>query len=139
MSKVAVVYWTGTGNTQKMAQKVIDGAKKAGAEVTEIFADSFHEGDVASYDAIALGCPAMGAEVLEESVFQPMWDEVKPAIKGKKIGLFGSWGWGGGVWMEDWTSDAESTGADLVGTVTANNEPDHAADAECEALGEKLA
>ena len=139
MSKVAVVYWTGTGNTQKMAQKVIEGAKKAGAGVTEIFADSFHEADVASYDAIALGCPAMGAEVLEESVFQPMWDEVKPALKGKKIGLFGSWGWGGGGWMEDGTADAESTGADLVGTVTANNEPDHAADAECEALGEKLA
>ncbi|MCH4033260.1 MAG: flavodoxin domain-containing protein [Lachnospiraceae bacterium] len=139
MSKVAVVYWTGTGNTQAMADAVAEGAKGAGADVASVFADAFHAADVAGYDAIAFGCPAMGAEVLEESVFQPMWDEVKGSLKGKKIGLFGSWGWGGGAWMEDWSADAGQTGATLVGTVTANNAPDDGALAECRDLGAHLA
>lgn len=139
MSKVAVVYWTGTGNTQAMAEAVAEGAKAAGADVTTVFADAFHASDAAGYDAIAFGCPAMGAEVLEETVFQPMWDEVRSFLKGKKIGLFGSWGWGGGLWMEDWSADASSTGAAVVGTVTANNAPDDSALAECRELGRQLA
>lgn len=139
MSKVAVVYWTGTGNTQAMAEKVAEGAKTAGADVTQIFADQFTAADTAKYDAIAFGCPAMGAEVLEESVFQPMWDDVKPTLKGKKIALFGSWGWGDGQWMEDWKADAAAAGADIADTVTCNNAPDETADAACLALGAKLA
>lgn len=139
MSKVAVVYWTGTSNTQAMAKKVIEGAQKANAEVTEFFASSFSAKDVSAFDAIAFGCPAMGAEVLEESVFQPMWDDVKEALNGKKIGLFGSWGWGNGVWMEDWSAEAKQYGANVIDTVTANNAPDELALAQCAALGEKLA
>lgn len=139
MGKVAVVFWTGTGNTQAMADEVLKGAKDAGAVAREIFADSFKASDVASYDAIAFGCPAMGDEVLEESVFQPMWDEVKSSLSGKPIGLFGSWGWGNGAWMDNWREDAEKTGAKLLGTVIANNEPDDEARSECASLGASLA
>ena len=91
MSKVAVVYWSGTGHTQAMAEAV---AKAAGADL--ITAAEFGPDQVPAYDAIAFGCPAMGAEVLEEEEFQPMFDAVKPALNGKKIALFGSYGWGDG-------------------------------------------
>ena len=96
MSKVAVVFWSGTGNTQTMADAVAAGAQGAGAEVDVKTASEFGAADVASYDAIAFGCPAMGAEVLEESEFQPMFDDVKGELAGKKIALFGSYGWGDG-------------------------------------------
>lgn len=139
MSKVAVVYWSGTGNTQAMAEAVAEGARQSGAEVSVIPAEAFHASDTADFDAIAFGCPAMGAETLEESVFQPMWDDVKGSLKGKKIGLFGSWGWGGGLWMEDWSAEADTTGADLVGKVTCSNAPDDTALMECRALGKSLA
>ena len=139
MSKVAVVYWTGSGNTQAMADQVRAGAEGAGAAVDEIFADQFTAADVAKYDAFAFGCPAMGDEVLEEGTFQPMWDEVKSSLSGKSVGLFGSYGWGSGQWMEDWKSDAQSAGAQVVGTVIANNAPDDTGCEECRSLGARLA
>ena len=114
MSKVAVVFWSGTGNTAAMAQCAIAGAKAAGAEVTEVAAADFKAEDVASYDAIAFGCPAMGAEVLEEYDFQPMWDSVKGSLSGKKVGLFGSYGWGTGEWMQSWVDDAKGCGVSLI-------------------------
>ena len=95
MSKVAVVFWSATGNTEAMADAVVEGAKKAGAEVSKLTSAEFGPADVAGFDGIAFGCPAMGAEVLEEDEFQPMWDDVKGKLGGKKVGLFGSYGWGG--------------------------------------------
>lgn len=93
MSKVAVVYWSGTGNTEAMANAVVEGAQAAGAEVELIGAADFNAGRVADFDAIAFGCPAMGAEVLEESEFDPMFTDVEHSLGGKKVALFGSWGW----------------------------------------------
>lgn len=139
MSKVAVVYWTGTGNTGMMADAVAEGAKAAGAEVTVLGPSQFSSGDVASYDAIAFGCPAMGAEVLEEGEFEPMFSEVEGALSGKKVGLFGSWGWGEGAWMADWESRTAADGAKVAGTVTCQNAPDDGALEECKALGRALA
>lgn len=139
MSKVAVVYWTGTGNTGMMAEAVADGAKAAGAEVTVLGPSQFSAGDVASYDAVAFGCPAMGAEVLEEGEFEPMFSDVEGALSGKKIGLFGSWGWGEGAWMADWESRCAADGAQVAGTVTCQNAPDDGALEECRALGRALA
>ena len=89
MSKVAVVYWSGSGNTEEMAKAVVEGAKEKGAEVVLVHCSDFSAADVAAYDAIAFGCPAMGAEVLEESEFQPMFDEVSTVLGGQKIALFG--------------------------------------------------
>ena len=114
MSKVAVVFWSGTGNTQTMADAVAAGAQGAGAEVDVKTASEFGAADVASYDAIAFGCPAMGAEVLEESEFQPMFDDVKGELSGKKIALFGSYGWGDGEWMRNWEDDCRDAGANLA-------------------------
>lgn len=139
MSKVAVVYWSGTGNTETMAHAVADGARKAGASsVDELTADQFSPADVSKYDAFAFGCPAMGSEVLEEDTFQPMWDAVKGSLGGKKTALFGSYGWGSGEWMDSWQADAEASGVNVVTTVIANNEPDDDALSQCQELGGKL-
>jgi len=134
MSKTAVVYWSQTGNTEAMANAV---AQAAGAEI--FTAGNFSADQANEFDAIAFGCPAMGAEVLEEDEFQPMWDAVKANLNGKKIALFGSYGWGDGEWMRNWEEDAKSAGADLVAeSVTANEAPDDDALAACKALGEAL-
>lgn len=140
MSKVAVVYWSGTGNTAAMANAVADGAKGAGAEVTLFNPSEFGADKVPGFDSIAFGCPAMGAEVLEESEFDPMFTAVESALSGKKIGLFGSYGWGDGQWMRDWEDRCKSDGAVLASdSVTANNAPDDSALDECRSLGMALA
>ena len=123
----------------KMAEAVAEGTQNAGAEVSLLTAAEFGPADVAAYDAIAFGCPSMGAEQLEETEFEPMFASVEGALAGKKTALFGSWGWGGGVWMDDWKARTEADGADLKGTVICMNEPDDAALAECRDLGASLA
>ena len=139
MSKVAVVFWSGTGNTEAMANAVAEGIQAAGAEAAVVGMD-FSADAVAGYDAIAFGCPAMGAEVLEEAEFQPLWDDVKGALSGKKIALFGSYGWGDGEWMRNWEDDAKAAGAELAcESVTANEAPDDDAVAACRNLGKALA
>ena len=140
MSKVAVVYWSGTWNTQMMADAVADGAKGAGAEVTLLTASEFGKDKVSGYDSIAFGCPAMGAEVLEEAEFDPMFSEVETSISGKKVALFGSYGWGDGQWMRDWEDRCSTAGINLATeSVTANNAPDDDAIEQCKALGAALA
>lgn len=140
MSKVAVVYWSGSGNTEEMAKAVVKGAQDKGADAELIYCNDFSASKVADYDAIAFGCPAMGAEVLEESEFQPMFDEVSVALGGKKIALFGSYGWGTGEWMENWENDCKGTGASLAcDSVICNNTPDDEGLMQCEALGAALA
>ena len=139
MSKVAVVFWSGTGNTEAMANAVAEGIQAAGAEAAVVGMD-FSADAVAGYDAIAFGCPAMGAEVLEEAEFQPLWDDIKGALSGKKIALFGSYGWGDGEWMRSWEEDAKAAGAELAcESVTANEAPDDDAVAACRNLGRALA
>ena len=140
MSKVAVVFWSGTGNTEAMANAVAEGARGKGAEVAVLGASEFSAANVGEYDAIAFGCPAMGAEVLEETEFDPMFASVETSLGGKKVGIFGSYGWGDGQWMRDWKDRCDSAGAALVNDgVMANNAPDEAALSECKALGEALA
>ncbi len=140
MSKIAIVYWSMTGNTQAMAEAVAQGAKDAGAEVDLLTAVEFTGADVNKYDAIGFGCPAMGSEVLEESEFDPMFTDAEQFLQGKKIGLFGSYGWGDGEWMRNWAQRATDAGATLVNEgVIANNAPDDDAIAQCTALGAALA
>ena len=140
MSKVAVVYWSGTGNTEMMAQKVAEGAKEAGAEVSVLTSADFSADDVDAYDAIAFGCPAMGAEELEDTEFEPMFSACECKLSGKKIALFGSYGWGDGEWMRTWTEDCEGAGCNLVSEpVICNEAPDDAAAESCRALGSALA
>ena len=140
MSKIAVVYWSGTGNTAAMAVAVADGAKEKGAEAVILPSSDFDISMVDQYDAIAFGCPAMGAEVLEEGEFDPMFESCKPALNGKKIALFGSYGWGDGEWMRIWEDDCRAIGANLAcDPVICNEAPDDTAIEECKALGAALA
>ena len=139
MSKVAVVYWSGTGNTEEMANKVAEGAKAAGAEVEVISADDFDGTDISTFDGVAFGCPAMGDEVLEDTEFEPMFDGCKDALKGKNIALFGSYGWGDGEWMRNWEESCKEAGANLVcDSVICQEEPDDEATDACKALGAAL-
>ena len=140
MSKVAVVYWSGTGNTEAMAKAVEEGIKAAGSEAVVLTASEFDSSKVAEFDAIAFGCPAMGDEVLEEGEFDPMFTGVESSLKDKKIALFGSYGWGDGQWMRDWEDRCKAAGAVLATeSVTANDAPDDSAVAACKALGAALA
>ena len=135
MSKVAVVYWSGTGNTEMMANAVAQGA---GAEL--FTASDFTPEMATGFDAIAFGCPAMGAEELEDGEFQPMFDAVKGTLAGKKIALFGSYDWGDGEWMRTWAANCEAEGMTLAADfVICNNTPDDEGLAACEALGKALA
>lgn len=128
------------GNTQAMAEAVADGAKQAGADVDLIEASEFDTSSVGNYDALAFGCPAMGAEQLDDSVFELMFSAVEGSLNGKKVGLFGNYGWGDGQWMRDWQDRVNADGANQVQDgVIANNAPDDAALAECNALGAALA
>ena len=140
MSKVAVVYWSGTGNTEAMANKVAEGAKAAGAEVEVISADDFDGTDISGFDGVAFGCPAMGDEELEDSVFQPVFEACEAKLAGKKVALFGSYGWGDGEWMRNWEETCKADGAILAcDSVICNDAPDDNGIAECEALGAALA
>lgn len=132
--KTAVIYWSGTGNTEAMAKAVAEGA---GAE---LFTVSEFSGNVEDYDAIAFGCPAMGAEMLEEGEFEPFFTEIEGRLSGKKVGLFGSYGWGDGEWMRNWETRVESDGAVLVGGegVIANDAPSDDDLEKCRALGKAL-
>ncbi|MBQ1435352.1 MAG: flavodoxin [Clostridia bacterium] len=142
MSKVAVVFWSGTGNTAAMAASVEAGAKAAGADVSSFSVSdgAFSAAKMDEFDAIAFGCPSMGAEVLEESEMQPLFDECKGKLNGKKIALFGSYGWGDGEWMRNWESECKAAGAVMAcDFVICNEAPDAQAKTECEALGKALA
>lgn len=140
MAKIAVVYWSGTGNTQAMAEAVLEGAKAGGAEADLLTASEFDVSKMDSYDAVAFGCPAMGAEVLEEGEFQPMFDSVEGKLGGKKTGLFGSYGWGDGEWMRSWEDMCRSDGAVFVcDSAICREAPDGNALSDCKALGATLA
>ncbi|HHX14247.1 MAG TPA: flavodoxin [Clostridiales bacterium] len=140
MKKIAVVYWSGTGNTEQMAQVVAEGAKNAGAEVEILTCDKFDSSKVSSFDAIGFGCPSMGAEELEEVEFEPMFTSCIPALSGKPIALFGSYDWGDGEWMRNWEEDCKNAGMLLVAdSVICVETPDEKAKEECRTLGEALA
>ena len=138
MSKVAVIYWSGTGNTEAMANAVVQGAKEAGAAVDLLTCAEVSGVD--GYDAVALGCPAMGSEELEDSEFLPMLQEIEPSLPGKKVALFGSYDWGVGEWLDNWEARCAEKGISLAAeSVKANNTPDDEALDNCRKLGAAIA
>lgn len=140
MSKIAVVYWSQTGNTEAMAMAVVEGIQEAGGEATLLTASEFNASMMDSCAGVAFGCPAMGAEVLEEGEFQPMFDSCEPKLGGKRIALFGSYGWGDGEWMRNWEETCAAAGAVLVcDSVICNGAPDEEGLQNCRALGKALA
>lgn len=140
MGKIAVVYWSATGNTEAMAAAVAEGAREAGAEVTLVTASAFDAARLAELDGVAFGCPAMGCEQLEESEFEPLFAACEGSLRGKRLGLFGSYGWGDGEWMRSWEETCREDGAQLAADpVTCQESPDEDALAACRALGAALA
>ena len=137
MNHIAVIYWSGTGNTEAMAKAVLKGAG-VGAELFSV--SDFEESKVDSFDAFALGCPAMGSEALEDGEFEPFFENVKASLAGKKVALFGSYGWGDGEWMRSWEDSCAEAGITLaVDSVICNDAPDSEALEACKALGAALA
>ena len=135
-----IVYYSGTGNTEKMANLIAKGIVSGGkdAEVVNVSAAGLDIFD--NEDVVILGCPAMGAENLEESEFEPMFTDCEAALSGKKIALFGSYGWGSGEWMDDWAERSRNAGADLsCDPVICNEAPDDEAVSNCKDLGASLA
>ncbi len=132
--KTAVIYWSGTGNTESMAAAVAEGA---GAE---LFAVSEFSGNIADYDRIGFGCPAMGAEVLEEELFEPFFSEIEGSLGGKKVVLFGSYGWGDGEWMREWEERVMNDGAIIINGegLIVNGTPSDDDIETCKALGQSL-
>lgn len=135
MSKTAVIYWSGTGNTEMMAKAIAEGA---GAD---LFAVSEFSGNIADYDRIAFGCAAMGAEVLEEDEFEPFFAAIEGSLSGKTVVLFGSYGWGDGEWMRNWEERVKADGAVLFGDegLIVNETPSDDDLAKCKELGANLA
>lgn len=126
MSKAAIIFWSGTGNTEEMAQAILKGIRDAGAEV-ELFEVTSVPSDLGAYEKLAFGCPSMGDEVLEENDFEPYFTAVEKQLSGKKVALFGAYGWGDGEWMRNWVERAKAAGAALMddGYIT-NDSPEEA-------------
>lgn len=141
MSKAAVIFWSQTGNTEQMANAIADGIREGGMECDLLNVADVSAADAAKYNKLALGCPAMGAEVLEESEFDPFFTELESKLAGRKVALFGSYGWGDGQWMREWCSRCEAAGANLYDEagLIANDSPNEEAREACRELGRKLA
>lgn len=142
MNKIAVIYWSMTGNTEAMAQAIAQGAKDAGADVSLLpVGDLTPQQAAGDYDGLMLGCPAMGDEVLEESEFEPFFTQLEGSLRDKKVALFGSYGWGDGQWMRDWQDRTIKAGANLFRGegLMVNEAPDDDALALCNGFGKEFA
>ncbi|MGN0418552.1 flavodoxin [Anaerostipes faecalis] len=141
MNEISIIYWTGTGNTMTMAGYVAEGIKEGG-KIPRVFSvDDIAPSQLRSETIFALGCPAMGAEVLEESVMEPFVEELESFVAGKTVALFGSYGWGDGEWMRNWVERMEKAGAKVIGGEDAicQEVPDEDAQEELKSLGKELA
>lgn len=138
MESIAVIFWSGTGNTATMAQEVVAGT---GGQAKLINVTNTNADEAAAYDKLALGCPSMGDEVLEEDEMEPFFTALEGKISGKKVVLFGSYDWGDGQWMRDWVERAQGDGAQVLNGegLICNEAPDEDVQAACRKLGADLA
>ncbi len=141
MDKVTIVYWSQSGNTESMANAVAEGVTEAGKEAEVVEVSSVSLEDLKTAKGFALGCPAMGCEVLEESEMEPFVCDVEGFAAGKTIALFGSYGWGDGQWMRDWVDRMSAAGATVVNGegVICNEAPEDDTLEACKDLGKQLA
>ena len=140
MASIGIIYWSGTGNTEKMAELIEQGAKEAGASVTRKTVSEASCDELAGYDVVVFGSPSMGAEVVEESEMAPFVASALPGLKDKKAALFGSYGWGDGEWMRNWSQELKSSGVNLMddGLIVNEAPAGESADA-CVAYGKAIA
>ena len=141
MRKTAIIYWSGTGNTEAMAGAILEGAKAVNPDTAYFTVSEISADDAAGYDTLILGCPAMGAEVLEEGEFEPFFTDLESKISGKNVAIFGSYGWGDGEWMRDWEKRVTDAGANLIGGegLMINDMPDDDGLNKCQELGKTAA
>lgn len=140
MADVLLVYWSGTGNTEIMAEKIKEGIESAGLTVDYRTVDAVEPDEVSGFDKIVFGCPSMGVEVLEEDEFEPFFEEAEGLLSGKKVALFGSYGWGEGEWMDAWVERVNDTGAELFEpTLMINSTPSSEEEDECAQFGADFA
>jgi len=140
MANVAIIYWSGSGNTEMMAQAVKTGAEQGGSKVDLFDVDQFDVNDLKNYDGFLFGCPAMGDEELEEGSFEPFFASAESQLKDVPVGLFGSYGWGDGAWMRSWQERVQNDGAKLFGDgLIIENTPDDDGIAACEQFGREFA
>lgn len=141
MSDINIIYWTGTGNTEKMAEAIKEGIDSHGKVSKISYVSNELVSAVESSDTIVLGCPSMGQEVLEESEMEPFMEEIEGKIGGKNIALFGSYDWGDGQWMRDWEDRIKSTGANLISNegLIINNTPEKEDLEKCREFGKIIA
>lgn len=141
MDKIYVVYWSQGGNTQAMAEAVAQGAQEAGREAEAVDVGRASLEELKKVKAFALGCPSMGVEVLEESEMEPFVSDVEGFVSGKTVALFGSYGWGDGQWMRDWTDRMNQAGADVLDGegIICQDTPDQTVLDQCKEAGKKLA
>lgn len=141
MEKIYVIYWSMSGNTQAMAEAIAKGINDAGKEAVVQYVSDASVSELQDAKVFALGCPAMGAEVLEEGEMEPFVSEVEGIAAGKKIALFGSYGWGDGQWMRDWEERMSGCGAAIINGagLICHETPDDAMISECENLGKQIA
>lgn len=140
MAKINIIYWSGTGNTEKMAELILEGIKSKGTDAEMKSVSEATIEDVLNSEALALGCPSMGSEELEEGEMQPFIESIEDKISGKKLALFGSYGWGDGLWMREWEDRMKDNGADLIQDgLIINGSPESDEDeSSCIELGKKL-
>ena len=141
MNKIAIIYWSQTGNTKEMAESILAGALETNTTAKLFSLEEITIQEALNYDVLVLGCPAMGSETLEEMEFQPFFDELLPALKNRKIALFGSYGWGTGEWMENWQQEVLNSGANLYNQegLIINESPNEQGLEQCKKLGIALA
>lgn len=135
---VKVVYWSGTGNTESMANMLAEGIKEVGNEAALFNVSDIDKDTLLEDTVFALGCPSMGNEELEEGEMEPFVEELEDGLSGKKVALFGSYGWGSGEWMETWAERMTNAGAEVLGTVISNEAPTVAEEKELKELADKL-
>ena len=141
MKKVLIVYWSGTGNTQAMAESIAKGVSDGNGEAILKPVGNASADLVKEAEALAFGCTAMGAEVLEESEMEPFIASLGSAeVENKPLGLFGSYDWVDGQWMRDWADRMKGLGAKLDGEgIITQLEPAEESLTRCYELGKRLA
>ncbi len=140
MSKVTIIYWSGTGNTEVMAEAIASGVNEAGSTAEVVSVENASKDMVVKAKTIAFGCPSMGAEVLEEELMEPFIESLSDIdFSDKSVALFGSYDWGDGEWMRNWEEQMQGFGAKLIGSgLIIRLSPDASGVEQCKSLGSQL-
>ncbi|MBS5883988.1 MAG: flavodoxin [Clostridium sp.] len=135
-----IIYWSGTGNTEAMANLILEGVNEAGAIGELVNISTTDVDSIANEEVVVLGCPCMGDEELEDGEFLPFLESIEGDLNGKKVALFGSYGWGSGEWMEKFEDKIKDSGASLpLESLIVNYTPEGEDEERCREYGKQIA